>query len=314
LQFLDHLNALKAKVNGSNETGFDVEFNDIERTTEKLNGKQIFESALSAANKTKNRYSNVLPPEKTRVKITPLDDIEGSDYINASFITVHATQEEKYSYIATQGPLPNTINDFWKMIWEQGTEIIVMLTKEIENTKVGFAKVKCDRYWPDTTDRYGTIEVTVAEVEERNELIIRKFIIKNCLNNSDETRDILQLQYTAWPDHGLPPSTTEFLHLIALVNEANSHSPISVHCSAGIGRSGTFCAIHSTLETFKHSLKSSERVGGLDQEFSPPTDLIKSILELRDQRPGMVQTKEQYMFCYLAIQEGIVSSNMLWKS
>jgi protein tyrosine phosphatase len=248
-------------------------------------------------------------------------------------------------YICTQGPLANTLEDFWRMVWEKNSVVIVMLTKEVENMRVCpsarlcalvcacvrlcalvcacvrlcalvcacvrlcavliTVKIKCNRYWPDEKGdaiRIGNLIVSVEDEDASDELVYRQFVLQNM--DSDEARTISHFQYTAWPDHGLPPSTKAFLDLVELVDEANKTKPgpIIIHCSAGIGRTGTFCTVHSTLEKWRAFLESGV-------QNVPSINVVQTVLYMREQRPGMVQTKEQYMFCYLAIEEGIAALN-----
>jgi len=246
-------------------------------------------------NRNKNRFSNVLPPENTRVMLQTIEGEEGSDFINANWISGLVPNSEK-TYIATQGPLPATFSDFWRMVWEQNSSIVVMLTKEVEN-----GKLKCDRYWPEMNEplTVGYFKITMSDAEEvqKAELHERKLTITN--QKTGQSRPILQLQYTAWPDHLLPTSTTAFLSLLDDAYKFNNtEGPLVVHCSAGIGRTGTFCTVHSTIERFKLDLKEKPNE-------DPKLSVVKAVLAARAQRPGMVQTKEQYMFVYLAILEKI---------
>lgn len=291
----EHITNLMHKTNPEDViyNGFDEEFNYIEAKTSQQQVFGDYKNAVLAVNRNKNRFSNVLPPEQTRVTLESVQGEEGSDYINANFISGLIPGSEK-AYIATQGPLPATFGDFWRMVWEQNSSIVVMLTKEIES-----GKLKCDHYWPEINEPLvaGNFKVTMSDAEEvqKSELIERKLTITNNLTN--ESRPILQLQYTAWPDHGLPASTTAFLSLLDDAYKFNNtNGPLVVHCSAGIGRTGTFCTVHSTIEKFKLDL--NER-----PHEEPKVSVVKSVLRARAQRPGMVQTKDQYMFVYLAILE-----------
>ena len=183
------------------------------------------------------------------------------------------------------------------MVWELNTAVIIMLTKEVENGRVCtsqqiyiffiylFCKLKCDKYWPevDCPLVVGYFRINLIEFTETVELTTRLFELTNFEEN--ESRNITQFQYTAWPDHGLPVSTTAFLDLAHSVDIANNtKGPIVVHCSAGIGRSGTFCTVHSTIEKFKVDLEQHP-------EIEPSVSLVNTVLYMRDQRPGMVQTK-----------------------
>lgn len=285
----EHIKKLfqKTKCGLYGENGFDLEFATIEKRTERELYHGDYRSALKHCNRDKNRYSNVLPLEKSRVVLNTVDGIEGSDYINASFVRGESAGSE--TYICTQGPLQNTVNDFWRMIWEQDCNIIVMLTKEIENLKV-----KCARYWPEKEPRVcGNIRVSVLSEDTLSEIIIRTFALEDI--HTGVGRTVIHYQYVSWPDHGLPVSTTAFLELVRMVDKQKRTGPIVVHCSAGIGRSGTFCTVHNVITKYRHDVSRSE---------TPPVfNIMQTVIYMRGQRPGMVQTKEQYMFCCLSIEE-----------
>lgn len=175
-------------------------------------------------NRPKNRYTNILPYDFSRVKIMSMHTDEGSDYINANYIPGYRSPKE---YIATQGPLPETRNDFWKMVLQQKSPIIVMLTQCNERRRV-----KCDHYWPFTDEpvMYGEISVETLSETESPEWTIRNFR----LGYADETQEVLHLNYTSWPDHGVPTvnaieSILQFVHIVR--QQANrSKDPIIVHC------------------------------------------------------------------------------------
>eukprot|EP01125_Pyxidicula_operculata_P019550 TRINITY_DN709_c4_g1_i1.p1 TRINITY_DN709_c4_g1~~TRINITY_DN709_c4_g1_i1.p1 ORF type:complete len:464 (-),score=87.43 TRINITY_DN709_c4_g1_i1:350-1741(-) len=289
-----HIQYLQQPVPGTFVLGFDVEFNYIE----KMSSQKEFHTPCRIAdlpeNKEKNRYVNVKPPDHTRVTLTPVDNVPGSDYINANFIN---GPDGSKLYISAQGPMHNTIYDFWRMTWEHNVYVIVMLTKEVEN-----GKEKCSKYWPDEhsdtlclATNPPNFLITLGAIDVHEELIERTLIVYNKI--TDQTRTITHFQYVGWPDHGLPPSTKAFTELVAHVDikasEAPPNSPIGVHCSAGIGRSGTFCTVHMIYHMLRLHFKSHTK--------PPPINVVQTILNLRQQRPGMVQTKEQFMFCYYAI-------------
>jgi len=205
--------------------GFDVEFNYIENRTSQEQLLEDYSSANHPLNKWKNRYSNVLPVEKTRVLLQPDNEEECSDYINANYISGLIPGSEM-AYIATQGPLQSTYYDFWRMIWELNTSVIIMLTKEIEN-----GRLKCDRYWPDLDCPLvvGYFRICLISLEETPELVTRTLELVNF--ETYMCRKVIQFQYTAWPDHGLPASTTAFLDLVHNTHVANfTKGPMVVHC------------------------------------------------------------------------------------
>uniref|UniRef100_A0AAQ5WYB9 protein-tyrosine-phosphatase n=1 Tax=Amphiprion ocellaris TaxID=80972 RepID=A0AAQ5WYB9_AMPOC len=231
-------------------------------------------------NRPKNRYTNILPYDFSRVKLISMHNDEGSDYINANYIPGYKHSRE---YIATQGPLPETRNDFWKMVLQQKSPIIVMLTQCNERRRV-----KCDHYWPFTDEpvMYGEISVEMMSESESPEWTIRKFR----LGYADETQDVLHLNYTSWPDHGVPTvnaieSILQFVHIVR--QQANrTKDPIIVHCSAGVGRTGTFMALDRLMQQIR------------EHEF---TDILGMVSEMRSHRLSMVQTEEQYVFIHQCV-------------
>jgi tyrosine-protein phosphatase 2/3 len=246
---------------------------------------------------TKNRYNNIWPYDHTRVKISECRKGD-CDYVNASYVQAEGCNK---IYIATQGPLPATYEDFWKVIWEQNSRVIVMLTKEEEA-----GRIQCHRYWSDTSCKHGPIEISLISETFNgladNTIITRKFRISHINHPEISAREITQLHFLGWPDFGIPDSPSHILNLIDVANSTQSQAiqsssgsvgPMVVHCSAGCGRTGTFCTIDSTL-----SLLQSIREQGLDVN----QDLIqKVVLRFREQRLSMVQTLRQYVFCYEAI-------------
>jgi len=213
--------------------------------------------------------------------------------VNANYVNGQIPGSEK-AYIASQGPVQAILADFWRMVFEKNASVVLMLTKEVEN-----ARLKCDQYWAEVDSPLilENFKLTLQDIAEKDELTTRKLLLENI--ETSESRVIHQFQYTAWPDHGVPLSTTAFLELADAADKANStQGPIVVHCSAGIGRTGTFSTIHSTLKKVELQLKEKP-----DEE--PTINIAEVVLQLRQQRPNMVQTVEQYEFCYLAINDGI---------
>uniref|UniRef100_A0A8C7JVH8 protein-tyrosine-phosphatase n=1 Tax=Oncorhynchus kisutch TaxID=8019 RepID=A0A8C7JVH8_ONCKI len=242
----------------------------------------------TAENKSKNRYKNILPFDTTRVEIREADaDVPGSDYINANYI------REGKVFIATQGCLQNTVVDFWKMVYQENTHVIVMTTKEMER-----GRNKCVRYWPDlnATKEFG--KVCVKNVEERpaQDYILRELEVTR-LDRREPMRYIWHYQYLSWPDHGVPNEPGGVLSFLEQVNRTQSTirdtGPIVVHCSAGIGRTGTIIVIDILIDIINRQ--------GLDCDI----DIPKTIQRVRQQRSGMVQTEAQYKFIYMAVQQYI---------
>ncbi|XP_043952121.1 tyrosine-protein phosphatase non-receptor type 13 [Gambusia affinis] len=225
-------------------------------------------------NKKKNRYKNIIPFDTTRVVI-------GKDggYINANFINMQV-KNEHFKYIACQGPLPTTLGDFWQMVWEQNSNVIAMMTQEIEG-----GKVKCQRYWPDTPrtaemvdDR---LQITLVKDQHLDHFVIRLIEVKDVQTN--ETKLVTHLNYTGWPDHGTPSQPEHLLTFISYMRHIHRSGPIITHCSAGIGRSGALICIDVVLGLISK-----------DADF----DISDIVRNMRLQRHGMIQTEEQYIFCY----------------
>ncbi|KAG1449700.1 hypothetical protein G6F55_010047 [Rhizopus delemar] len=292
---------------------------------------------------TLNRYNNIWPYEYSRVKLSDKKD----DYINASYIQYAVVKndaalcpvsplsdleqdlvlsgllsqesletkrhperlQKSRKYIATQGPLPTTFSDFWKMVWDEDSHVVVMLTNEEE-----LNKIKCHRYWPSTahsSQNHGSITVTllsehmqpVINMNDKRErgdseyIIIRRFQLKH-RSSLLSNRTITHLQYTGWSDFGVPDHPMGLLQLIHLADEAykvdhGQRGPVTVHCSAGCGRTGAFCVVDTVIERLWQ-----ER----DVYTSSAVDKIKETVErFREQRISIVQTHRQYVFCYEAI-------------
>uniref|UniRef100_A0A672MVY5 Receptor-type tyrosine-protein phosphatase S n=1 Tax=Sinocyclocheilus grahami TaxID=75366 RepID=A0A672MVY5_SINGR len=212
-----------------------------------------------------------------------LAGIPGSDYINANYIDGYRKQN---AYIATQGALPETFGDFWRMIWEQRSSNIVMMTKLEERSRV-----KCDQYWPNrATETYGLIQVTLLDTVELATYCVRTFALYK--SGSSEKREVRQFQFTAWPDHGVPEHPTPFLAFLRRVKSCNppDAGPMVVHCSAGVGRTGCFIVIDAMLERIKHE---------------KTVDIYGHVTLMRAQRNYMVQTEDQYVFIHDALQEAV---------
>uniref|UniRef100_A0A8C1NW81 Protein tyrosine phosphatase receptor type O n=1 Tax=Cyprinus carpio TaxID=7962 RepID=A0A8C1NW81_CYPCA len=238
------------------------------------------EAADLPVNRPKNRYTNILPYDFSRVKLISLHNDEGSDYINANFIPGYNSPHE---FIATQGPLPETRNDFWNMVLQQKSHIIVMLTQCNERRRV-----KCDHYWPFTEEpvAYGDITVEMLSETDSPEWTVRNFR----LGYADETQDILHFNYTSWPDHGVPTvnAIESILQFVQIVRQQVSRTkgPIVVHCSAGVGRTGTFIALDRLMQHIQ------------EHEY---VDVLGLVSDMRSHRLSMVQTEEQYVFIHQCV-------------
>ncbi|KAG0422652.1 hypothetical protein HPB47_001542, partial [Ixodes persulcatus] len=232
----------------------------------------------------KNRYPDIKAFDQTRVKLTPIDGIPGSDYINANFVEGFGG---KKMFICAQGPLDRTVTDFWRMIWEHRVSVIVMLTGIEEN-----GKVKCAQYWSD--DGPKEIEkqytVRVMTTKKYSDYIVRRFFVEHTEGGIAEEREMLQFHFTMWKDFLAPEQPSWLLRFIKRVNEhyVSDRGPLLVHCSAGVGRTGTFVAIDSLLE----ELEKTEEV-----------DIFSCVSSLRKQRNFLVQSLKQYIFIYRALLE-----------
>jgi len=235
------------------------------------------------------------------VKIKEIQGVDGSDYINASWL--RAFDGKPRGYISTQGPIDSTIGDFWRMIWEHNVNVMVMLTKIIEN-----GEGKCASYWDDSSPAiFGSFKITLnwINTDISKDFVVREFQVENLQVPKSNPKHLIHFHFTGWPDYGLPPSTLSFINLLDLVDNQVTKlgGPIGIHCSAGIGRSGTFCTVHINIRLLREHYKNSFE--------PPPLNIVNTVLALRRQRPGMVQTKEQFIFCYRAILDEYVR---LWKS
>ncbi|XP_064365108.1 receptor-type tyrosine-protein phosphatase beta isoform X2 [Dromaius novaehollandiae] len=246
---------------------------------------QSCDIALLPENRGKNRYNNILPYDASRVKLSNVDDDPCSDYINASYIPGNNFRRE---YIATQGPLPGTKDEFWKMAWEQNVHNIVMVTQCVEK-----GRVKCDHYWPLDQDSlyYGDLIVEMLSESVLPEWTIREF--KICSEEQlDSTRLIRHFHYTVWPDHGVPETTQSLIQFVRTVrdyiNRTPNTGPSIVHCSAGVGRTGTFIALDRILQ----QLDSKDTV-----------DIYAAVHDLRLHRVHMVQTECQYVYLHQCVRD-----------
>ncbi|KDR20994.1 Receptor-type tyrosine-protein phosphatase N2 [Zootermopsis nevadensis] len=242
--------------------------------------------AQKAENMKKNRYPEVLPFDHARVVLNDLANMSGSDYINASTITDHDPRNP--AYIATQGPLPHTAPDFWQMVWEQGSVVMVMLTRLTEN-----GTAMCHHYWPEEgSELYHIYEVhLVSEHIWCDDYLVRSFYLKNL--KTGETRTVTQFHFLSWPDSGVPLSTKALLEFRRKVNKSyrGRSCPIIVHCSDGVGRTGTYCLIDMVLNRMAKGAKE--------------IDIAATLEHIRDQRPHMVKTKQQFEFVLMAVADEV---------
>ncbi|XP_061457968.1 receptor-type tyrosine-protein phosphatase S [Rhineura floridana] len=265
---------------GEHITGMELEF---KRLANSKAHTSRFISANLPCNKFKNRLVNIMPYETTRVCLQPIRGVEGSDYINASFIDGYRQQK---AYIATQGPLAETTEDFWRMLWENNSTIVVMLTKLRE-----MGREKCHQYWPaERSARYQYFVVDPMAEYNMPQYILREFKVTDARDG--QSRTVRQFQFTDWPEQGVPKSGEGFIDFIGQVHKTKEQfgqdGPISVHCSAGVGRTGVFITLSIVLERMR---------------YEGVVDIFQTVKMLRTQRPAMVQTEDEYQFCYQAALE-----------
>nr|XP_054334301.1 tyrosine-protein phosphatase non-receptor type 18 isoform X2 [Pongo pygmaeus] len=262
------------------------EFSDIQARSAawKADGVCSTEAGSRPENVRKNRYKDVLPYDQTRVILSLLREEGHSDYINGNFIR---GVDGSLAYIATQGPLPHTLLDFWRLVWEFGVKVILMACREIEN-----GRKRCERYWAQEQEplQTGLFCITLIKEKWLNEDIMLRTLK---VTFQKESRSVYQLQYMSWPDRGVPSSPD---HMLAMVEEArrlqgSGPEPLCVHCSAGCGRTGVLCTVDYVRQLL------------LTQVIPPDFSLFDVVLEMRKQRPAAVQTEKQYRFLYHTVAQ-----------
>jgi protein tyrosine phosphatase len=287
-QLHDCSSALKLLQNKSLET-IVQEFDTLQASRLKaLESRSSCSVALDNINRSKNRYMDVLPFDNNRVVLNPCKDYRPSarGYINASFVEV-SPSENVSRFIATQGPLPHTFEDFWEMVLQNRCPVIIMLTRLIDNNMTE----KCGDYFQSENGprEFGNICILTKWVKTTDTSLVLRHIEVNYKESDDPPLSVLHIQYPEWPDHGVPKDTITVREIFKRIyNIPATLGPIIVHCSAGIGRTGTYCAIHNTIQRIL--------IGDLSA-----TDLGKTVSIFRSQRMGMVQTWDQYLLCYKAI-------------
>ena len=261
----------------------------------------IFHLHRKRENVCKNRYRDVVCLDQSRVQIKNLNNFQTepleSDYIHANYVDGY---RQRNAYISTQGPLDETVEDFWRMVWQECVLVIAMTTKVIEQRKL-----KCSQYWPLEQNEKMRVadlfEIANCEVHDLDDYRVSKLAMRNLITN--QVRSVVHCQFMSWPDHGVPKTASHIIDFIRLVRKyqlegmrqsnlnwtGHPHGPpICVHCSAGIGRTGTFC----TIDICINQLNDCRTI-----------NIEEIVQKIRTQRAQSVQTREQYVFCYLAALE-----------
>jgi protein tyrosine phosphatase len=280
---LDGLNAHINQLGDADLAGFIREYTSIRDGLDKSTLASKIPQHLDL-----NRYRNILAYDHTRVKLTPSADTQNSDYINASHINGY---NHPNKYIAAQGPIPQTFNAFWQMVWEYKIPTVVMVTNEVEG-----GKLKCHRYWPEgegqEVETYGNYTVQIIAMEVFPLYVKRVFNVTQ--NSSRQTRQVIHYGYTAWPDHGVPNTTAELLQFRTTVRKAHDQDQtLLVHCSAGVGRTGTYIGLDRYLDSCS------------DLSTTQDVDVLKIVRDMRSSRNFMVQAQAQYVYLYEASRDGL---------
>ena len=263
-----------------------------------------FNHARSFENAAKNRYTDVLCYDHSRVLLNPEDNETKSDYINANYVDGY---RQSKAFVFSQGPLPRTFVDFWQLIWEQKVMVIVMTTKTVERHRT-----KCGQYWPETEEESLIIGenkflVTATNIENYDDYVVTHMDLKD--EHSGDIRKVIHFQFVSWPDYGVPDSALSMLTFLQRVREKQAEltsqiveagkwsghdlgPPMVIHCSAGIGRTGTFATLDMAIRKF---------------EAEGKVDIRATVEIIRSQRAFSIQMPDQYVFCHLAFLEYVLN-------
>ena len=289
----DQLTVMGQRDIPTNRDGFDDEFDSLRNLDHRTRqNHDEFYSSLLGSNMSKNRYSDVLPNEATRVVLDPINVRGDGDYINANYIDGRRLFGVPFVYIATQAPLRSTVGDFWRMVFENNTAFVVMLCAEIEA-----GKQKSEKYWPDGQGgvlSLGPLSLVLLSENHRADTIFRTILIRTV---DGKERKVFHMQYVRWPDQGIPQSSAPLMEIIVALGRSplSTQTPIVVHCSGGVGRTGVFITLHVALALF---------------QLEKPVSVPHVVQYLKLCRTGMVQRKDQYLFAYYAILREM--ERMVW--
>ncbi|CAG9584090.1 putative tyrosine specific protein phosphatase [Leishmania major strain Friedlin] len=280
-----HLRRLGERVYPSTEDGFDRELAKLRRIDACVRSNlDEYYSASLGSSMAKNRFSEVKPNEGTIVRLSETGSQGDGTYINANFIDAREKFKVPFVYIATQAPMKNSVLDFWRMVYENDSAFIVMLCAVKEN-----GKIKSETYWPPRGAAYdmGVLSVTLVAENMRPDSVHRRLLLRSV--RGDE-KEVYHMQYVAWPDQGVPQSSVTLMEMINTIAKSprSTQSPIVVHCSGGIGRTGVFIGLHIALAQF--------------QLGQANINIPCIVRHLKACRTGMVQRKDQYIFLYYAVQ------------
>ncbi|AIO02681.1 tyrosine specific protein phosphatase, putative [Leishmania panamensis] len=284
-RFDAHLRRLGERVYPTLEDGFDRELAKLRRVDEHVRSNlDEYYSASLGSSMVKNRFPNVKPNEGTIVHLNEASFQGDGAYINANYVDAREKFSVPFVYIATQSPMKNTVLDFWRMVYENDSAFIVMLCAVEEN-----GKIKSETYWPLRGETYDMGMLTVTHVAES----MQQNSVHRCLllrNVRGDEKEVLHIQYLTWPDQGVPQSSVTLMEMINSIAKSprSTRSPIVVHCSGGVGRTGVFIGLHIALAQFQLGLVN--------------ISIPHIVGYLKTCRSGMVGRRDQYIFLYYAVQ------------